>query len=51
MKLPDIDLEELEKLKKDNFKERLEFINKYAEWLKKKTNSKWSSQQKKIIDC
>lgn len=49
MKLPDIDLEELEELKKNNFKERLEFIDKYAAWLKKTSNSKWSAQQKKII--
>jgi hypothetical protein len=34
-KLPHIDLKELKKIKKDNFKERLEFIDKYVEWLKK----------------
>lgn len=49
MKTPDIDLEELKKLKEENFKERLEFIDKYVEWLKKTPNKKWSSQQKKII--
>ena len=49
MKLPKIDLSELEKLKEDNFKERLEFIDRYTEWLKGTKNKKWSSQQKKII--
>lgn len=50
MKIPKIDLKELEKLKQDNFKERLEFIDKYTEWLKKTSNKKWSSQQKKITN-
>lgn len=49
MKLPNINLKELEKQKKKNFKERLEFIDKYTEWLKKKNNKEWSNQQKKII--
>ncbi len=50
MKTPNIDLEKLKKLKEDNFKERLEFIDKYTEWLKKKSNKKWSSEQKDLID-
>jgi len=50
MKLPRIDLKELEKFKERNFKERLEFLEKYTEWIKKTPNKKWSSQQKKIID-
>ena len=49
MKVPDIDLEELRKLKEENFKDRLEFIDKYAKWLKKTKNREWSSQQKDII--
>lgn len=49
MKLPKINIKELKKLKEDNFKERLEFIDKYADWMKKNTNKKWSSQQEKII--
>lgn len=49
MKTPHIDLKELEKLKEENFRERLEFIDKYVEWLKKTPNKKWSSQQKEII--
>jgi len=36
MKAPKIDLEELKNWKERNFKERLEFIEKYAEWFKKK---------------
>ncbi len=36
MKLPKIDLKELEELKKRNFEDRLRFIKIYAEWIKKK---------------
>jgi hypothetical protein len=50
MKTPNIDLEELKRIKKENFKERLEFIDKYTEWLKKTSNKKWSSEQKDLID-
>jgi len=50
MSTPKIDLEELEKQKKQNFIERLHFIDMYVEWLKKTPNKEWSSQQKKIID-
>lgn len=50
MRFPKIDLKELEKFKEKNFKERLEFIDKYAEWVKKQPNKKWSSQQNNIID-
>ncbi|OLC26376.1 MAG: hypothetical protein AUH37_00900 [Candidatus Nitrososphaera sp. 13_1_40CM_48_12] len=52
MKLPEIDLEELEKLKEQNFRERLEFQDKYVHWLKATGNmkvefsSKSSSKQK-----
>jgi len=49
MKLPEIDLKELEKIKEENFKERLQFIDKYAEWLKKNKNKQWSHQQKSLI--
>ena len=38
MKLPKVDLEEIEKFKEKNFKNRLDFIDKYVDWLKKKTN-------------
>ena len=50
VKMPRIDMKELNKLKEQNFKERLEFIDKYAEWVKKTPNKVWSSQQKKLID-
>ncbi|MFP4112512.1 MAG: hypothetical protein ACLFPQ_05765 [Candidatus Woesearchaeota archaeon] len=49
MKLPNINLKELEKEKKKNFEERLRFIDNYVEWLKKTPNKKWSKQQKKIV--
>lgn len=47
---PKIDLKELQKEKEKNFRERLEFIDKYAEWLKKTPNKEWSKQQKALID-
>ena len=50
MDLPKINLKELEKLKEENFKERLEFIEKYVQWIKNNKNSKWSKSQKLIID-
>ncbi|MHA1971693.1 MAG: hypothetical protein ACTSW1_01800 [Candidatus Hodarchaeales archaeon] len=50
MKYPKIDLEELEKQKQRNFEERLKFIEKYVEWLKKTDNITWSRQQKALIE-
>ena len=50
MKTPKINLEELKKFKEQNFKERMEFIDKYAKWVKKNSNKKWSSEQKNIIN-
>ena len=50
MNTPHIDLKELKKFKEENFKERLEFIERYTEWLKKTPNKKWSNNQKKIIN-
>ncbi len=50
MKILNIDVEKLKKFREKNFKERLEFIDKYAEWVKKQPNKKWSSQQNVIID-
>lgn len=47
---PKINLKELEEQKKKNFRERLEFIAKYGEWLKKTPNRVWSKQQKKLFD-
>ena len=50
MKVPNIDLEKLKKFKENNFQERLDFIKQYAEWVKKNSNKKWSSQQKDLVD-
>ena len=50
MDLPEIDLEELERLKEKNFRDRLAFQDRYIEWLKKKNNSEWSAAQKSIIN-
>ena len=50
MKPPEVDLKELEKIKQENFRQRLEFIDKYVEWLKKTPNKKWSKQQKELMD-
>ncbi len=50
MKTPKIDLEELKKFKEQNFKERMEFISKYADWIKENSNKKWISEQKNIIN-
>jgi hypothetical protein len=49
MKLPKIDLKEIERDKKRNFKERLEMIDLYADWVKKNTNKKWSGEQAKML--
>lgn len=45
-----IDLEELKKDREQNFKERLEFIDMYVEWLKKTPNKVWSKQHKDFIE-
>ena len=50
MKLPDVDLKELKKDQEENFKERLKFIKRYVQWLKKTPNKEWSKQQKEVID-
>jgi len=50
MKAPKVDLKELEKIKEENFRDRLKFIDMYSRWIKKNPDKKWSSQQKDIID-
>ena len=50
MKLPNINLEELKAQKEENFRERLKFIDQYAEWVKKTPNKNWSTQQKALIN-
>ena len=49
-KLPKVNLKELGKWKKQNQKERLAFIDWYAEWLKKTPNKKWSRAQKVVVE-
>lgn len=49
MKAPKIDLKELKKIKENNFKERLKFIDQYSEWVKKNQSKKWSSQQNDLL--
>ena len=46
-----IDLKELNKKKKQNKKERLEFIDLYVEWLKKTPNEIWSKQHADFINA
>ena len=45
-----IDMEILKKEKENNFNERLEFIDKYVEWIKSKPNKIWSKQHKEFLD-
>jgi len=49
-KSPDINLKEFDKIKEQNFLDRLDFIRRYAAWQKKVSNKRWSSSQKKIVD-
>ena len=48
--LPKIDLKELEEEMRLNRKQRMEFIDLYAEWIKKTPNKVWSKQHKKFLD-
>lgn len=50
MKLPKIDLKELEKAKEENFQQRLKYIDMHVDWMKKTSNITWSSAQKSIIN-
>lgn len=50
MKLPNINLEELEKSKEENRRQRMEFIKEYVIWLKKTSNEEWSSQRRNFTD-
>jgi len=45
-----VNIEALKKEKEANFKERLEFIDRYVEWLKATPNKVWSKQHKEFID-
>jgi len=50
MKLPKIDIKELEKVQEANFQERLKYIDMHVDWMKKTSNIIWSSAQKSIIN-
>ncbi len=50
MRLPEINLQELEKIKRENFRERLEFQDRYVRWMKMTNNATWSSAQKAMIN-
>ena len=45
-----IDLKELRRQKRQNFRERLEFIDSYVAWLKKTPNEVWAKQQAKMFN-
>jgi len=45
-----VDLVELAKFKERNFKERLEFIDWWVNYIKTHSDKEWSKQQKEIID-
>jgi len=47
---PKIDIKQLKKEIKQNQKERLEFIDRYVEWLKKTPNKKWSKIHAKFLE-
>lgn len=50
MEIPVIDDKKFEEFKKKNAQERLDFVRKYAEWLRKTPNKEWSKQQKNVVD-
>ena len=50
LKLTKEDLKELEEEKERNRQQRMEFVDMYAEWLKKTPNKEWSRQQNKLIN-
>jgi hypothetical protein len=43
-----VDLEALERWKEKNRRERLQFVEDYANWLKKTSNKEWSKQQAEL---
>lgn len=49
-RLPKIDIDELKKAKEENFRERLEFLDSYATWVKNTSNAKWSAAHKAIVN-
>jgi hypothetical protein len=49
MKLPKLDEKEFEEFKKQNFKQRLQNIDRNVELIKKNTNKEWSSEQARML--
>lgn len=49
LKLSKKDLKELDEEIKRNRQQRMEFVNMYAEWLKKTPNAVWSKQHAKYF--
>ncbi|MEK6953743.1 MAG: hypothetical protein AABX01_01955 [Candidatus Micrarchaeota archaeon] len=45
-----ISLKELAKAKRQNSKERLDFIRQYAAWVRRTPNKVWSKQLAKMLD-
>lgn len=45
-----VDLDELERFKKQNAKERLQFIDYWANYIKTHSDKEWSEQQNVIIN-
>ncbi len=45
-----VDLRELKKFKAQNARERLEFIDLWAEYVKNNPDEEWSEQQGELID-
>ncbi len=50
LRLTKKDLKELEEEKERNRRQRMDFVDMYAEWLKKTPNKVWSKQQAKYMD-
>jgi hypothetical protein len=45
-----VDLEEMKKFKVENAKERLKFIDFWADYIKTHSDKEWSEQQNMLID-
>jgi len=50
LRLTEKDFKELEEEKQRNRQQRMDFVDMYAEWLKKTPNKVWSKQQAKYLD-
>lgn len=46
-----VNLEELKKFKRQNFEDRLKFIDFWVEYMKKHSDHEWSKQQAQFIDA